>query len=53
MHHLRLVLDKLQAYKLCAKISKCEFASPWIEYLGHIIGTQGVAPNPTEVGSVA
>ena len=52
VHHLRLVLDKLWVNKLCAKISKCEFASPQIEYLGHIISTQGVAPDPAKVNDV-
>ena len=28
VHHLRLVLGKLQTHKFCSKMSKCEFASP-------------------------
>ena len=49
MHYLRLVLGKLWTHKFCSKMSKCEFASPQMEYLGHSISTQGVAPNPNKV----
>ena len=52
-YYLKLVLDQLWAHKLYAKMSKCEFIVPQMEYLGHIINTHRVAPNPTKVSAVA
>lgn len=43
VEHLQLVFDKLRAHKLFVKKSKCAFAQPHIEYLGHIISSEGVA----------
>ena len=38
-NHLRLVFQKLREYKLQAKLKKCEFSKPCVEYLGHIVGS--------------
>ena len=38
MDHLKLVLDEFQAHKLYAKMSTCQFAVPYMEYLGHVEG---------------
>ena len=43
--HLRLILDLLHTHHFVAKISKCVFAAPTINYLGHIISAEGVAPD--------
>ena len=40
--HVRKVLDILRAQKLYAKESKCEFFRPQVEFLGHIIGRDGL-----------
>jgi hypothetical protein len=40
-------------HKLYIKFSKCAFAQPQIEYLGHIISQNGVAINPTKIDVVA
>lgn len=37
LKHLKLVLDILRSEKLYAKISKCSFPVPQVEYLGHVI----------------
>ena len=62
--HVRPVLDKLRAAKLYAKESKCEFFKTEVEFLGHIVGRDGVRmmedkvqavsdwPTPTKVGDV-
>jgi hypothetical protein len=34
---------------LTAKMSKCDFAMPQVEYLGHIITNTGVATNPAKI----
>ena len=31
---------------------KCEFASPKVHYLGHIITAEGILPNPDKVRAV-
>jgi hypothetical protein len=40
--HLRVVLEKLRAHKLCAKFNKCEFWLEKISFLGHILRAEGV-----------
>lgn len=47
--HLRTVLFTLRQNKLFAKLSKCIFAQKEIEYLGHIISTEGVATDPSKL----
>ena len=40
--HLRIVLDIIRQHKLYAKMPKCEFNKPELQFLGHIVGGQGV-----------
>ena len=40
--HLRTILEILATNKLYAKRSKCMFARKEVEYLGHIITSEGV-----------
>lgn len=47
--HLRTILQTLRHNKLYAKLSKCVFGQSEIEYLGHIINSQGVATDPTKI----
>ena len=44
--HLKAVLDTLRKEQLFAKYSKCTFAQPQVEYLGHIINEEGVSIDP-------
>jgi Reverse transcriptase (RNA-dependent DNA polymerase) len=46
VQHLKLVLQTLRDNQLFAKLSKCEFGVIKVEYLGHIISSQGVATDP-------
>jgi hypothetical protein len=53
--HLRLlreVLVILQEKQLFVKRSKCLFAQPRLEYLGHVISGNGVATDPAKVAAV-
>ena len=45
-NHLKQVLQVLEDKQLYAKRSKCVFASPEVEYLGHIISGEGVKTDP-------
>lgn len=50
--HLKSVLTVLQQHQLYIKRSKCSFAQPSLEYLGHIIGAIGVATDPQKVQAI-
>jgi hypothetical protein len=50
--HLKQVLETLKTNQLYAKRSKCTFAEPQVEYLGHIISAEGVATNPKKTQAV-
>ena len=52
LEHLRIVLTELRKYKLYAKLSKCCFAQPQLEFLGHTISGAGIAVSPRLVQAV-
>jgi hypothetical protein len=47
--HLQQVFDILKENHLFAKLQKCTFAQPHVEYLGHIISGSGVATGPKKI----
>ncbi|XP_026417263.1 uncharacterized protein LOC113312740 [Papaver somniferum] len=47
--HLTLVFSLLRQHSLYAKFSKCSFAQPQLEYLGHLITGNGVAADLDKV----
>ena len=42
LSHIRKVFKKLQSAKLSMKMSKCNFLSKEIQYLGHILSAPGI-----------
>ncbi len=44
LHHLHLVLQRLQKYGLVLNMEKCELARQEIDFLGHHITAEGVSP---------
>jgi hypothetical protein len=46
LRHVRLVLEKLREQKLYANLKKCNFGKTHLEFLGHIIGADGVRVDP-------
>lgn len=50
--HVRKVLDILRKEKLYAKESKCELFRPEVEFLGHIVGRDGLRMMEDKVKSV-
>ena len=50
--HLQKVLEVLRAEKLYAKMSKCCFCKPSVEFLGHVVFSDGVHMAPEKIGSM-
>jgi Reverse transcriptase (RNA-dependent DNA polymerase) len=49
LEYLTKALQLLRENQLFAKRSKCEFATDIIEYLGHIINSEGVSIDPHKI----
>ena len=52
-HHLRIVLERLRAHQLYAKLSKCEFWLETIAFLRHILTIEGIEVDPSKVEAVS
>ena len=50
--HVRHVLETLRKQRFYAKASKCTFCSSELEYLGHIVGRDGIKVDPRKVSAV-
>ena len=48
LEHIRTVFEKLHHAKLSMKLSKCHFFTKEIQYLGHILGKEGIKPVPAK-----
>ena len=47
--HLRVVFETLQAHKLFAKFSKCEFWLSSVSFLGHVISDERKSMDPKKI----
>lgn len=52
MDHLRQVFVRLWRYGLLLHPGKCCLTQPKVAYLGHIISSEGIGPNPEKVEAV-
>jgi hypothetical protein len=50
--HLTMVLEKLRQHNLYANAKKCEFLTPELEFLGHIVGKDGIKVDPKKTNSI-
>jgi hypothetical protein len=50
--HLHLLLQKLREHRLYVKLSKCEFWSKQVAFLGHVISKGGIFVDPSKVQDV-
>ncbi|GJU71632.1 putative reverse transcriptase domain-containing protein [Tanacetum coccineum] len=50
--HLRLILKLLKDEKLYAKFSKCEFWLSNVQFLGHVIDSEGIHVDPAKIESI-
>ncbi|GJX47038.1 putative reverse transcriptase domain-containing protein [Tanacetum coccineum] len=48
-NHLRIILELLKKDKLYAKFSKCNFWIHIVQFLGHLIDSQGLHVEPTKI----
>nr|GFA87602.1 putative reverse transcriptase domain-containing protein [Tanacetum cinerariifolium] len=50
--HRKAILELLKKEELYAKFSKCEFWIPKVQFLGHVIDSQGIHVDPAKIESV-
>ncbi|GJT82215.1 putative reverse transcriptase domain-containing protein [Tanacetum coccineum] len=50
--HLKIILDLLKKEELYAKFSKCEFWIPKVQFLGHVIDSEGIHVDPAKIESI-
>nr|GFA79630.1 putative reverse transcriptase domain-containing protein [Tanacetum cinerariifolium] len=50
--HLKLILELLEREQLYAKFLKCKFWIPKVQFLGHVIDTQGIYVDPGKIDSI-
>ncbi|GJR94118.1 putative reverse transcriptase domain-containing protein [Tanacetum coccineum] len=50
--HLKAILELLKKEELYAKFSKCEFWLPKVQFLGHVIDSQGIHVDPAKIKSI-
>ncbi|GJU61665.1 putative reverse transcriptase domain-containing protein [Tanacetum coccineum] len=50
--HLKAILELLKKEELYAKFSKCEFWIPKLQFLGHVIDSQGIYVDPAKIKSI-
>ncbi|GKE16472.1 putative reverse transcriptase domain-containing protein, partial [Tanacetum coccineum] len=50
--HRKLILELLKNELLYAKFSKCEFWIPKVQFLGHVIDSQGIHVDPAKIESI-
>ncbi|GKC54071.1 putative reverse transcriptase domain-containing protein, partial [Tanacetum coccineum] len=50
--HLKIILELLKNEELYAKFSKCEFWIPKVQFLGHVIDSEGIHVDPAKIESI-
>ncbi|GKB27609.1 putative reverse transcriptase domain-containing protein [Tanacetum coccineum] len=50
--HLKLILELLKKEQWYAKFSKCEFWIPKVQFLGHVIDSQGIHMDSAKIESI-
>src|SRR5436190_14867991 len=50
--HIRQVFEKIRRANLKIKLKKCFFCSPNLQFLGHVVGRDGIKPDPSKIDKV-
>jgi hypothetical protein len=53
-HHeeVREILERLRQFNLKLEQDKCEFLKTMLSYLGHVVTSEGVKPDPRKVKAI-
>ncbi|KAJ9527210.1 hypothetical protein QJQ45_025469 [Haematococcus lacustris] len=52
LKHLEIVFRILKEHELYAKLIKCEFEKSELKFLGHLVGVNGIRPDPAKIKSI-
>ena len=52
LRHLDITFQVLFVNQFVLKLSKCYFAQPQVEYLGHLVSHKGVEPLPSKISAI-
>ncbi|GET54545.1 retroviral-like aspartic protease 1 [Rhizophagus irregularis DAOM 181602=DAOM 197198] len=52
LQHIKIVLEELRKANMMLKLKKCEWAKKNVEYLGHIVGTDGLKPDDKKIKKI-
>ncbi|GJX84119.1 putative reverse transcriptase domain-containing protein [Tanacetum coccineum] len=52
IEHLKLILELLKMEELYAKFLKCDFWLSRVQFLGHVIDSEGIHVDPTKIESI-
>ncbi|GET66741.1 retroviral-like aspartic protease 1 [Rhizophagus irregularis DAOM 181602=DAOM 197198] len=52
LQHIKIVLEELRKADMMLKLKKCEWAKKNVEYLGHIVGTDGLKPDNKKIEKI-
>lgn len=50
--HVRAIFQRLKQYNLTINLNKCVFAKSEVKFLGHIVNTNGIRPQPQKVEAI-
>ena len=49
---MKTVFNKLQAAELKLQPTKCMFAQEYVKYLGHVVSSEGLQPDPDKISAI-
>ena len=52
LEHLRIIFQRLKEASLMLEWSKCDFVKKQIQYLGHLISSNGIQPLPKKLDTI-
>src|SRR5215475_6713162 len=52
VQHITKVLHRLKEVQLILKLKKCRFGESSVEFLGHVIGKDGIKPDPKKIDKI-
>ena len=52
LKHVKLVFDRLRKAKLKLKGKKCQFFLTEVSFLGHVVSTDGIKPDPAKIEKI-